>query len=103
MSLTSKEKKRLRATGHALKTSVTIAQRGLTENVGQEINRALEAHELIKIKLQLPDREIRKGLLRKICSAHGAESVQNIGHTALIYRAAKRPDPRLSNLMRRMS
>ena len=103
MSLTSREKKRLRATGHALKPSVTVAQRGLTENVSQEINRSLEAHELIKIKLQIPDREMRKALLKKICSAHRAESVQNIGHIALIYRAAKQTDPRLSNLIRRMS
>ena len=49
MSLSNAEKKRFRAMSHALKPSVIIAQKGLTENVAQEIHRALEAHELIKI------------------------------------------------------
>ena len=103
MNLSNAEKKRFRAIGHALKPLITIAHKGLTENVGQEINRALEAHELIKIKLQVPDREVRRVLIKEICSAHHALSVQSIGQIALLYRAAKRPDPKLSNLIRNMS
>ena len=103
MSLSSAEKKRFRAIGHALKPLVIIAQKGLTENVTQEIHRALEAHELIKIKLQVPDREKRRAMIEEICGTHHAESVQSIGHVVLLYRAAKRPDPRLSNLIRKVT
>ena len=101
MSLSNAEKKRFRAISHTLKPSVTIAQKGLTESVAREIHRALEAHELIKIKLQVPDREKRRSIIEKICGTHQSESVQCIGHVVLLYRAAKRPDPRLSNLIRK--
>ncbi|MBG11202.1 MAG: ribosome assembly RNA-binding protein YhbY [Gammaproteobacteria bacterium] len=101
--LTNTEKKRLRAIGHALKPLVTIGQNGLTRNVGQEINRALEDHELIKIKMHIPDREMRRALIKNVCSVYHAESVQDIGHTSLLYRVAKRPDPKLSNLIRKVS
>ena len=103
MILTNTEKKRLRAIGHALKPQVTIGQKGLTTNIGQEINRALEDHELIKIKMQIPDREMRRALIKKICSVYHAESVQAIGHTSLLYRVAKQPNPKLSNLIRKVS
>ena len=71
------------------------------QNVAQEIHRTLEAHELIKIKLQVHDREKRKAMIEEICGTHQAESVQSIGHVVLLYRAAKRPVPRLSNLIRK--
>lgn len=100
MSLTNAEKKRFRAIGHNLKPVVIIAQKGLTENIGQEINRALESHELIKVKLQVPDRETKQQLIEGICKDYQAEAVQSIGHVALLYRAAKRPNPKLSNLLR---
>ena len=103
MSLSNAEKKRFRAISHALKPSVIIAQKGLTENVAQEIHRALEAHELIKIKLQVPDREKRRAMIEEICVTHQAESVQSIGRVELLYRAAKQPDPRLSNLIRKVT
>ena len=100
MSLSNAEKKRFRTIGHNLKPVVIIAQKGLTENIGQEINRALESHELIKIKLQVPDRESKQELITEICETYRAEAVQTIGHVLLLYRAAKKPDPKLSNLLR---
>ena len=103
MILTNSEKKRLRAIGHALNPLVTIGQKGLTGNVGQEINRALEDHELIKIKMQIPDREMRRALLKKVCSVYHAEAVQAVGRTSLLYRVAKQSDPKLSNLIRKVS
>lgn len=103
MSLTNAEKKRFRAIGHNLKPVVIIAQKGLTENIGLEINRALDSHELIKLKLQIPDREAKQQLTEEICKKFKAEAVQSIGHVLLLYRAAKRPDPKLSNLLRKTS
>ena len=103
MSLTNTEKKRFRAIGHNLKPVVIIAQKGLTENIGLEINRALDSHELIKLKLQIPDRAAKQQLTEEICKNYKAEAVQTIGHVLLLYRAAKRPDPKLSNLLRKIS
>lgn len=98
MGTGSKEKRELRAIGHNLKPVVIIAQNGLSENVGNEIERALKDHELIKIKLQIPDRNARQELTQEICSRFSAECVQTIGHMALLFRKAKKPDPKKSNL-----
>lgn len=93
-------KKYLRSIGHKLKPVVTVAGKGLTDNVVAEIDRALNDHELIKIKLAVGERELKKLAINEICSRLKAENVQTIGHILLLYRPASKPDPRLSNLLR---
>ena len=92
--------KQLRSIGHKLKPVVTIAGNGLTDTVFAELERALNDHELIKIKLMVGSREARAGITRDICDRSGAELVQSIGNVAVILRRAAQPDPRLSNLIR---
>ena len=92
--------KHLRTLGHHLKPVVTIAERGLTEGVAAELERALEDHELIKVKLAVADPASRRELAAALCEAHNAELVQQIGKVILIHRAARQPNPRLSNLAR---
>lgn len=99
MSLSNTDKKRFRQIGHELHPIVTVADKGLTDNVRQEIDRALNDHELIKIKL-VTDREGKKALTELLCRDFGAECVQSIGHIVLLYRAARKQDPKLSNLVR---
>jgi RNA-binding protein len=100
MTTSNADKKHLRRLGHNLKPVVTVAGKGLNENVSNEIERALSDHELIKIKLVADDRDSKKELTETICANHAAALIQSIGHTLLIYRKAKTPDPRLSNLLR---
>lgn len=92
--------KQLRTIGHKLKPVVTIAGNGLTESVYAELERALNDHELIKIKLAVGSREARTALTQEICDRSGSELVQSIGNVAVILRRAAQPDPRLSNLIR---
>lgn len=94
------QRKHLRALGHHLKPVVTIAERGLTEGVEAELERALQDHELIKVKLALAEPDSRRELAQALCEQHGAELVQQVGKVILIYRAASNPNPRLSNLLR---
>lgn len=89
MSLNSKEKRQLRQQAHALKPVVIIGSKGFTEAVQQEINVALEAHELIKIKINDHDKEQIKALFPEICSASQAEPIQLIGHIITIWRKRK--------------
>ena len=103
MPLAQDQKKRFRQIGHHLKPVVMIADKGLTENVLSELERALEDHELIKVKLAVLDREDKHALIEAICEESGAEVVQAIGKVALIYRAAKKPSPKLSNILRNHS
>lgn len=100
MTSSNEDKKHLRRLGHNLKPVVTVAGNGLSENVNAEIARALNDHELIKIKLVADDRDAKKELTETICTDHSAQLVQSIGHVILVYRKAKTPDPRLSNLLR---
>ncbi len=98
--LSSDEKKHLRRLGHKLNPVVTIASNGLNEGVVAELERALDDHELIKVKLAVGDRAAKKQVIEEICSQLGATEVQTIGHIVLLLRRARKPNPRLSNLLR---
>lgn len=100
MPLTADRKKALRTIGHNLKPVVTLAEKGLTEGVAEELNRALNDHELIKVKLAVNDRDARRELITELCQQSGAELVQEIGKIALIFRKADKPNAKLSNLLR---
>ena len=100
MILSNADKKRFRSIGHKLSPVVTVAQKGVTENIKTEIERALKQHELIKIKLITSTREEKKGLTDSLCQEFSAECIQSIGHVILVYRPSKKPDPRLSNIGR---
>ena len=92
--------KQLRAIGHKLKPVVTIAGNGLSESVVAELNRALDDHELIKVKLAVGSREARSALAAQMCERCGAQVVQAIGNIIIVLRRSTQPDPRLSNLIR---
>ena len=68
MSINNADKKRFRQIGHDLKPIVTIAQKGLTENILLEVKRALNDHELIKIKVVGADRDQKKELVDVLCT-----------------------------------
>lgn len=100
MSLTSEQKKHYRTIGHNLNPLVTVAGKGLTENIQLEVDRALEDHELIKVKFAVGDREVKKQLIKELAEIVEAEIVQEIGNVALLLRKSEKPDSRLSNLLR---
>lgn len=100
MSLSKPEIKHLRGIGHNLNPIVTVGDNGLSEGVKMELERALNDHELIKVKLAIGDRDDRKLIIEHLCEAHQAELVQTIGKVALLLRRSKKPNPALSNLLR---
>jgi RNA-binding protein len=90
--LSPERKKALRAIGHTLRPVVTVASKGLSEAVLAEINRALDDHELVKVKILVGDRELKQKTIAELCEKTAADLVQTIGHVALIFKkAAKRP------------
>jgi RNA-binding protein len=100
MALTPEQKKQYRTIGHSLNPLVTVAGKGLSENVQLEVDRALEDHELIKVKFAVGDRDVKRQLIRELCEIVEATLVQEIGNIALLYRPAVEPNPKLSNLLR---
>jgi len=89
MTLKSTQKKRLRALAHHLKPLVTVAGKGLSDSVVAEIERALDNHELVKVKLR-GERAERKTWQHAIAERCQAELVQSIGQVACFYR--RNPD-----------
>ena len=100
MSLSPEQRREYRGIAHNLKPVIIVGDRGLTEGLREELERALNDHELIKIKVANPDRESRQEAVAALCEASGAELIQTIGKIAVIMRRAKQPNPKLSNLMR---
>lgn len=94
--------RQLRAIGHKLKPVVTVAGNGLSDGVINEIERALDQHELIKIKLAVGDRDAKKAVAGEISARCGADIIQSIGNVILVLRRTAEPDPRLSNLLRQL-
>ena len=88
--LTSAERKALKAKAHRLDPVVHIGAKGLTDEVIAEIDRALRAHQLIKVRAGAMDRDARDDAFDFICERTGAEAVQQVGKVFVIYR--RRPD-----------
>ena len=84
--LTPARRRELRASAHHLNPVVSIAGSGLTPAVLGEIERSLQAHELIKIKVHGAERNIREELMGAVCAALGASPVQHIGTILVVWR-----------------
>jgi RNA-binding protein len=78
--------KHLKQRAHHLDPVVRTGSKGLTDAVHKEIDIALNAHELIKIKLIANDKAERQSMIETICEQHQAELVQSVGHVVSIYR-----------------
>lgn len=98
MPLSPDRKKQYRTLGHNLNPVVTVAGNGLSDAVLEELNRALDDHELIKVKLVVADRDLRQQLIAEMAKKLKAEIVQEIGKIALIFRESKKPNLKLSNI-----
>ena len=93
-ALTPVQRQALRAKAHPLKPVVMIGGAGLTEPVLAEIDRALDAHSLIKIRLLDADRDERQVLMDAICRQLGVQPVQAIGKLLIVYRKLPEAPPR---------
>ena len=96
----SKELRQLRAQAHSLRPVVTVAGKGLAPSVLEELERALNDHELIKVKVAVGDRDQREVVITALCNQTGALLVQRIGNIATLLRRNPEADPRKSNLHR---
>ncbi|MFA6954753.1 MAG: ribosome assembly RNA-binding protein YhbY [Thermoanaerobaculia bacterium] len=83
--LTPRQKKQLRALAHHLEPIVRVGQHGLTPGVATETVRALESHELIKVKIDAEGSD-RKQLAGEIAVETGSDVVGVIGKVVILYR-----------------
>ena len=89
MSLTGKQKNYLRGLAHNINPIITIGSNGLSEAVLNELENALDHHELLKIKLPASDKTKRTSLVATICAKTDSIPVQMIGRVGVIYRESE--------------
>jgi RNA-binding protein len=85
-ALTAPELRSLRAKAHHLRPVVAVGTHGLTPAVLHEIDVALKAHELIKIRVFSDMRSERDTLLAKICGELECAPVQHLGKLLIVWR-----------------
>lgn len=96
LKLTPAERSDLRSQAHGLKPVVLIGEAGLSETVVKEIDAALNAHGLIKVRVFGDDREARIEIYDTICADLNAAPIQHIGKLLVLYRPQK-DDAKTSN------
>jgi RNA-binding protein len=89
MSLTPNQKKHLRRLGHGLDPVVLVGQHGFTPAVAAELDVALGAHELVKVRARTGDRELRDQILSRMAETTDSELVFQVGNVGLFYRKNK--------------
>ncbi|HKQ81090.1 MAG TPA: YhbY family RNA-binding protein [Steroidobacteraceae bacterium] len=86
MSLNEKQRKYLRGLAHGRDPLVMIGQSGLSEAVTRELDTALTAHELVKVRARVGDRDERDLILDELATQTGSELVQRIGNVGVFFR-----------------
>ncbi len=86
MALTAKQRQFLKGLAHPLSTVVRIGKGGVSDSLIGETKKSLEAHELIKVRIDTDDSAARHDLAEKLAAATDANIAGTIGKTAILYR-----------------
>jgi putative YhbY family RNA-binding protein len=92
--LTARERAHLKARAHALAPVVIVGHAGVTPAVVAETDRALTAHELIKVRVDVADREARHAFGEELAASADAAVVHRIGKVVILWRPNPLDDDR---------
>lgn len=84
--LTGKQKRFLRSQAHHLDPIFQVGKGGVNENMIKQISEALEARELFKISVLQNCEEDKHDVAVQLAKGAGAELVQIIGNTIILYK-----------------
>jgi len=84
--LSARDRARLKARAHALEPVVQVGSTGVTDRLIAEVDRALTAHELIKVKIPVDDRAARIAIGDEVCARTGAAPVHRVGKVLILWR-----------------
>ncbi len=87
--LTLEQKRKLKSLAHHLKPVVYIGRNGITDGVIEATDKALAAHELIKIKF-IDFKDEKKGIIQSVAENTNSTCVSIIGNIAILFR--QKPD-----------
>lgn len=110
IELTPAERKAHRAAAHHLRPVVMIGGDGLTDAVTREVDAALAAHGLIKVRAMVDDRVARDEMLAVLAGQLGAAPIQHIGKLLVLWRPqppkekaereGRKPGPRIVKIVK---
>lgn len=86
ISLDSTERKRLKGLAHHLDPVVRVGRSELTDGVVEETDRALQSHELIKVRIDLDEKPARRAIADELANRLSACHVDSIGKVAILWR-----------------
>jgi RNA-binding protein len=86
IQLTPAQRKDQRAEAHHLNPVVMIGSDGLTDAVKKEIDAALNAHGLIKVRVLSDDRPGREAMFQTLANELDAAPIQHIGKLLVLWR-----------------
>lgn len=86
LTVSTELRRALRARAHDLSPVVLVGAAGVSDAVINEIDRALTAHELVKVRLAGLDRDDQTTEAARICARLAAANIQKIGHVLVIWR-----------------
>lgn len=90
VALPGPQLRRLKSLGQKLEPVVRIGKSGLTEGLLVSVNRALDEHELIKVKFEA-HKEQKKTLAPELAERTSSHLVQRVGNVVVLFR--RQPDP----------
>ncbi len=94
-ALKGSQRKYLRGLAHKLNPSAFVGQKGVTQSLMDEVDAALDAAELIKIKfIDHKEKEVKTALVEEISTRSHAHLAGMIGHVAILYRQHSNPEKR---------
>lgn len=94
--LKGSQRKYLRGLAHDIKPSAFVGQKGLTDALIHEIDEALDASELIKVKfVDYKEKGVKTALAQEIEALTSSHLAGLIGHVAIYYREHKNMEKRI--------
>jgi RNA-binding protein len=84
--LTGKQKRFLRSKAHHMDPIFQVGKGGVNDNMIRQISDALEARELFKISVLQNCEEDKTVVAEQLAKGTGAEVVQIIGNTIVLYK-----------------
>jgi len=91
--LTSRQRKYLRGLAHDLEPVVHVGKGGASDELVRQVGRALDAHELIKVRFVAGKSE-KAALVDELVARTGAAAAGTVGHVAFLFRQQAAPEKR---------
>ena len=88
--LNSKQRAKLRSLASTFDAMIMIGKDGLTDNILEQIDRQLYAHEMVKISVLDGADKSAKEYLHEVAAALNAEEVCSIGRKFVVYKMSNK-------------